>query len=121
MNGEKVTCRLLHNGVLLCAPQFDVAQIAKSGQCFRIAQLDGGGFLAVTGQHFVKITVVETGGYVFHCSWGDFRDVWVPYFDLSADYEMYQSRMTGDQGGWRHSDVAARLVGDGRHFCNLPA
>ena len=96
MNGEKVTCRLLHNGVLLCAPQFDVAQIAKSGQCFRIAQLDGGGFLAVTGQHFVKITVVETGGYVFHCSWGDFRDVWVPYFDLSADYEMYQSRMTGD-------------------------
>ena len=51
MNGEKVTCRLLHNGVLLCAPQFDVAQIAESGQCFRIAQLDGGGFLAVTGQH----------------------------------------------------------------------
>lgn len=96
MNGEKATCRLLHNGVLLCAPQFDVAQIAESGQCFRIAQLDDGGFLAVTGQHFVKITAMDTGGYVFHCSWSDFRDVWVPYFDLSADYEMYQSRMADD-------------------------
>ena len=91
MNGEKVTCRILHNGVLLCAPQFDVAQIAESGQCFRIAQLDGENYLAVTGRHFVKITTAETGGYVFHCSWADFRDVWVPYFDLSADYEAYQS------------------------------
>ena len=96
MNGEKVTCRILHNGVLLCAPQFDVAQIAESGQCFRIAQLDGENYLAVTGRHFVKITTAETGGYVFHCSWADFRDVWVPYFDLSADYEAYQSRMVGD-------------------------
>lgn len=96
MNGEKVTCRILHNGVLLCAPQFDVAQIAESGQCFRITQLDDENYLAVTGRHFVKITTTGIGGCVFHCSWADFRDVWVPYFDLSADYEAYQSCMVGD-------------------------
>lgn len=45
---------------------------------------------------FVKITTVDAGGYVFHCSWDDFRDIWVPYFDLSADYELYQSCMTND-------------------------
>lgn len=95
IESTKVTCRLVHDGVLLCAPQFDVAQIAASGQCFRLTELPSGGYVAVTGQHMVKITSY-TEGYCFHCSFSDFRDVWVPYFDLTVDYEAYQQKMCDD-------------------------
>lgn len=95
MNEEKITCRLTHNGVLLRAPQFDVAQIAASGQCFRLTELPSGGYVTVTGKHMVRITP-HTGGYCFHCSFNDFRDVWVPYFDLAVDYGVYQQKMCND-------------------------
>lgn len=95
MNGKSTICRLVSNGVLLDAPQFDIGQIADSGQCFRIKALPDGGFLAVTGYSFVKIDHTDAG-YVFHCSWADFRDVWLPYFDLNEDYGAYQSQMSDD-------------------------
>ena len=95
MSGEKPICRLVSNGILLNAPQFDVEQIAASGQCFRIKSLPTGGFLAVTRQHFVKIDQSD-GGYVFHCSWNEFRDVWLSYFDLAEDYGVYQQQMADD-------------------------
>lgn len=95
MSGEKPICRLVSDGILLNAPQFDVEQIADSGQCFRIQMLPSGGVLAVTGQHFVKIDH-STEGYVFHCPWNEFRDVWLPYFDLAEDYMAYQQQMVDD-------------------------
>ena len=96
MSGEKATCRLVNNGVLLSVPQFDVGQIAESGQCFRIQSLSDGGFLAVTGQKFVRIIPKENGGYIFCCAWEEFRDVWLPYFDLDTDYGVYQRQMSDD-------------------------
>ena len=96
MTGEKAICHLVSNGVLLSAPQFDIGQIAESGQCFRIQSLPDGSFLAITGQHFVKIDCQSNGGYVFRCTWEDFRDVWLAYFDLSEDYGVYQRQMADD-------------------------
>lgn len=75
---------------------FDLKQIADSGQCFRLTPLNSGGYVAVTRDHFVKITPDKNGGYVFHCSPEDFRSVWIDYFDLDTDYEAYQEKMSGD-------------------------
>ena len=97
MSGEKVICRRVSDGVLLKIPHtFDLEQIAESGQCFRLTALKNGGYVAITGMKLVKITPSADGGYVFHCSYNDFRDVWVPYFDLATDYEAYQRQMSGD-------------------------
>lgn len=96
MSGEKVTCQKFSDGVFLNIPHtFNVEQIAASGQCFRLTTLPSGGYTAITGQHMVKITSRDTG-YFFHCSFDDFRDVWIPFFDLAADYEVYQRAMRGD-------------------------
>lgn len=96
-NGEKVICRRSSDGVILyVAHTFNLDQIAESGQCFRLTALGDGEYVAVTGMKMVKITPYVEGGYVFHCSYEDFRDVWVPYFDLAADYESYQRQMAGD-------------------------
>ena len=88
MSGEKVICRRVSDGVLINIPHtFDLKQIADSGQCFRLTALQDRGYVAITGMKLVKITPSTNGGYVFHCPYDEFRDVWMPYFDLSADYE----------------------------------
>lgn len=96
MSGEKVICQKFSDGVLLNIPHtFNVEQIAASGQCFRLTVLPSGGYIAITGQHIVKIAPRDAA-YFFHCSFDDFRDVWIPYFDLAADYEVYQQAMHDD-------------------------
>lgn len=97
MNGEKATYRMTSDGVLLnFRHTFDLSQIADSGQCFRLTALRDGGYVAVTGMDLVKITPYADGGYVFHCSYDEFMEIWVPYFDLSSDYEEYQQQMVDD-------------------------
>lgn len=39
MSGERITCKPTHSRVYLEAPQFDITQIADSGQCFRISHV----------------------------------------------------------------------------------
>jgi N-glycosylase/DNA lyase len=58
--------------------------------------MQDGGYVAVTDEKMVKITPGAEGGYIFHCTYDDFRDVWVAYFDLCEDYEAYQQKMSGD-------------------------
>lgn len=97
MSGEKVICRRVSDGVFLNVPYtFDLAQIADSGQCFRLTVLQDGSYVAITGEKLVKIVPSAEGGYIFHCTYDEFRDVWIPYFDLFADYEAYQQKMSGD-------------------------
>ena len=97
MSGEKVICRRISDGVYLRIPDtFDLRQIAESGQCFRLTPTPNGGYIAVTGTHLVEIASHEDGGYIFHCPYEEFRDVWIPYFDLTADYKAYQQKMVGD-------------------------
>lgn len=97
MSGEKVICRRVSDGVFLSIPfTFDLAQIADSGQCFRLTALQDGGYVAITGDKLVKIVPGAEGGYVFHCTYNEFRDVWVPYFDLATDYKSYQQKMSDD-------------------------
>ncbi len=97
MNGEKVICRRVSEGVYLSIPQtFNLDQIAESGQCFRMTPIQDGGYIVVNGVHVVKITPHESCGYVFHCSFDEFRDIWIPYFDLRVDYAKYQKKMAED-------------------------
>ena len=97
MNGEKIICQRVFDGVNLYIPRtFNLAQIADSGQCFRLTTLSDGAYVAITGDHLVKITPSHLGGYVFHCSFEEFRDVWIPYFDLTTNYAGFQEKMMSD-------------------------
>lgn len=110
MSGEKATCRRISKGVHIDIPgTFDLRQIAESGQCFRLTELDDGGFVAITGMSMVKITPAAEGGYIFHCPYKEFRDVWVSYFDLPTDYEEYQRKMIADPFLQRAVDVGGGI------------
>lgn len=71
-------------------PDFDIGQIARSGQCFRFRQLAEQHYALVAGGRYVEIR--QQGQNVcFNCPEDEFEDVWRPYFDLDADYGRYKN------------------------------
>ena len=69
---------------------FDIDQIARSGQCFRFRPLGEQYYALVAGSRYVEIR--QQGQIVrFDCPEEEFEAVWRPYFDLEADYSRYKS------------------------------
>ena len=71
-------------------PDFDLDQIARSGQCFRFRPLGEQQYALVAGGRYVEIR--QQGQTVwFDCLEDEFEAVWRPYFDLDADYGRYKN------------------------------
>ncbi len=67
---------------------FDIEQIAESGQCFRMSKRDDGKYEIIAADRY--ICVWEEGGYVyFDCLDKEFEEYWKHYFDLDTDYQKY--------------------------------
>ena len=70
---------------------FNLRQIADSGQCFRMVPCDPNrsqtAYRVISGRHF--LIVEQTGDEVtFHCLSDEFA-FWEHYFDLKTDYDTY--------------------------------
>ena len=65
---------------------FDLKQIAESGQCFRMKMTDESHAVVIAKDRVLEIR--QTGGdtFEFDCSEAEFNDIWVSYFDLDTDY-----------------------------------
>lgn len=63
---------------------FNIREIAISGQCFRMKQMDGY-FEVVAKDKCIKIS--QKGQEItFHCTKKDFENFWKHYFDLETNY-----------------------------------
>ena len=69
-------------------PCFNLAQICRSGQCFRMYETDAGHFSLIAGQRRLEMEQAEDG-CTFYCSEEEFANIWNYYFDLDGDYEGY--------------------------------
>ena len=64
---------------------FDLEQIADSGQCFRWRKIDDGKYLIPAYDHIV--TVAQSGEkFEFSCTEAEYQKIWKHYFDLELDY-----------------------------------
>ena len=64
---------------------FDIDQIANSGQCFRFHRVGDKSYNLIAGTHLLHIQ--QNGRTVrFDCDEDEFNAIWRPYFDLDADY-----------------------------------
>ena len=64
---------------------FDLEQIADSGQCFRWRKIDEGKYLIPAYDHIV--TVAQSGEkFEFSCTEAKYQIIWKHYFDLELDY-----------------------------------
>lgn len=71
---------------------FDIEQIANSGQCFRIKRHPEkeNTWKCVTKAHYCEVTQVPgEKEVVFSCDPDDLKRVWWKYFDLDGNYQKY--------------------------------
>ena len=67
---------------------FSIAQIAASGQCFRMSPEGDGSFSVIAQDRYIRVrgNGITT---VFECSDEDFGSFWCRYFDLDNDYSRF--------------------------------
>lgn len=70
---------------LKISKDFDLGQIADSGQCFRINKVGENQFSIVAQGKLLVVDICEDS-YLFHCSEHQFNKRWRDYFDLDTDY-----------------------------------
>ena len=71
-------------------PDFDLDQIARSGQCFRFRPLGERHYALVAGGRYLEVSQQEQT-VRFDCPEEEFEAVWRLYFDLDADYGRYKN------------------------------
>ncbi|MDR0968195.1 MAG: hypothetical protein LBL99_00995 [Holosporaceae bacterium] len=65
---------------------FNIEQIADSGQCFRINQTSPGTWRAAAFGRSLTIRRESERDYVFECSREEYDKIWLDYFDMRRDY-----------------------------------
>ena len=71
---------------------FDLGQICRSGQCFRMDQIGEKRYRVIAGDKYLELTQ-ERGIVNFFCPEEDFIFFWIRYFDLDHDYGEYISQI----------------------------
>lgn len=66
---------------------FDLYQICRSGQCFRMTAMECGRVQILAGNRLLEAAPGEREGeWLFSCSEKEFETFWYSYFDLEHDY-----------------------------------
>ncbi|MDF2907366.1 MAG: hypothetical protein K0R34_2687 [Herbinix sp.] len=65
---------------------FNIAQIAESGQCFRMNSLLDGGYSLIAFGRYLELYQVDQDIVELSCSEAEYEEVWKDYFDLEYDY-----------------------------------
>ncbi|MDR2402020.1 MAG: hypothetical protein LBD32_00950, partial [Cytophagales bacterium] len=77
---------------------FDIEQIANSGQCFRMYALGDDAWEIFALNEKLKVQKKFLGNkkiHIFDCSQEKFNSFWRNYFDLQTDYEIFKRRIIG--------------------------
>ncbi len=72
---------------------FDLKQIAESGQCFRMTELAPSLYQIIAGNHYVLAEQLEENLINLFCSNEEFELIWYDYFDLGYDYTALVDRL----------------------------
>lgn len=76
-------------------PHFDLSQIWRSGQCFRMTETAPGLYAVISGGRYLEVR--QQGEECrFYCTDEEVEHFWKEYFDLGADYGGYIRRIAAD-------------------------
>ena len=82
--------------IRLTKDNFDLTQICRSGQCFRMFQEKENFYSVIAGRQYLEI---EQHGnqFIFYCDESEFESFWKDYFDLGGQYQSYLEQIdSGD-------------------------
>lgn len=65
---------------------FNVRQIAESGQCFRMNLIDHNRYSLIAFGRYIELTQTDDETVTINCCEEEYRQIWKEYFDLEYDY-----------------------------------
>lgn len=71
---------------------FDAGQIHRSGQCFRMCEIEDGRYSVCAADKYTEVLKCDDG-WQFMCSEADFESFWKRYFALDEDYGAYRAKI----------------------------
>lgn len=79
----------------LTISNFDLQQIADSGQCFRMVQIEENHYRLIARNRVLHVS--QSGStFTFDCTQDEFGSFWRDYFDLDTDYTSYLNSIPED-------------------------
>lgn len=72
--------------MILEQKQFNIRQIAESGQCFRMDPVSEGRYAVVAFGRYLEIEQLQNEKLRLSCDEREFQNLWKHYFDLEFDY-----------------------------------
>jgi N-glycosylase/DNA lyase len=77
---------------------FDIDQIAESGQCFRTVKFSSGDWRITAFGRSARVRRENERDHIFECSQEEYDKIWFDYFDMRRDYGKIKEliRSTGD-------------------------
>lgn len=71
---------------VIISDDFSLPKIASSGQCFRVKEFGDGTYRFITGKNILYIKNADRDSYEVSCTDEEWKEIWVPYFDLKRNY-----------------------------------
>ncbi|MCI8549505.1 MAG: DNA-3-methyladenine glycosylase 2 family protein [Lachnospiraceae bacterium] len=81
--------------IVTIVDDFDLQKIADSGQCFRCRNFDGI-YRFITGGHVIYLKPGTAGSYDVSCTCDEWKNIWIPYFDLERNYQEVRNSVRAD-------------------------
>ncbi|MBE5965863.1 MAG: hypothetical protein E7255_02675 [Lachnospiraceae bacterium] len=76
---------------------FNIEQIADSGQCFRMNKIGQDKFSVIAYGRYLELTQIDEETVDFGCEEEEFHKIWEKYFDLTYDYKEIVDHLLGGE------------------------
>ncbi|MDF2472986.1 MAG: hypothetical protein K0R21_768 [Anaerocolumna sp.] len=83
--------------MLIQSPNFNIQQIADSGQCFRMNKINENQYSLIAYSKYIVLTQIDSDKVEINCSEEEFEEVWKDYFDLEYNYQQIVDNLTNGQ------------------------
>ncbi|MDD2215992.1 MAG: DNA glycosylase [Eubacteriales bacterium] len=79
--------------MIIQSKNFNIQQIADSGQCFRMNKIGNNKYSLVAYNKYIELAQVDRELVEISCSSQDYDEIWKEYFDLDFDYGIIVDRL----------------------------
>lgn len=79
--------------MIIHSTNFNIRQIADSGQCFRMNKIGDDKYSLVAYGRYIELTQIDSKTVEINCSTDDYELIWKDYFDLEYNYKEIVDRL----------------------------
>lgn len=72
--------------MLIKSDNFDLKQIADSGQCFRMVEISNNTYSLIAYDRYIEIEQIDANTINIGCDEEEYNNIWHDYFDMGYDY-----------------------------------